>query len=297
MGGPIRKPELVPMVASLAAVATAGSIRGAANALELAKGTVSRHIQVLEAHFGAALLHRSPRSLQLTREGEALLTLFGPIAQSWNSALEQVTADKDGARGIVRVTAPDILCRRLLAPAIRSASEIAPGITVELNPSDRLVPLIDVGVDLAVRTSPLPDAEFAQVKLFKTREVAVSAPAIAPRSFEELVSRPWVFHSVRPDGGSPRSLDSTGRLANVVCAARTSSSERLLDLLLEGVGIGLMPRAFILDYIKDGRLVEFEFHGRDIAVHLLTTGGRLVPTRVRVVAEVIKEASKRLVAV
>ncbi len=282
------------MVAALAAIRSEGSVRAAAVAMGVSKATVSRHIQGLEDALEVRLLLRSTRQLSLSEEGERLVELFQPLAEAWNATIETVTDAARNPGGTVRVTAPEILCSTLLAPAIEVARQRARGLCVEVLSSDGLVDLIDGSVDLAVRTSPLRDSEISQQKLGSTREVAVCAPKLLEAYAEEHLRdrAPWVRHSSPSPPPCLWKPDGTRTTAGERVVVTTQSSEMFLRLLLDGAGVGIVPRFFVRQHLHVGRLVALPLYGREVSVHLLIPAGRAAPARVSEFAAAIREVAR-----
>jgi DNA-binding transcriptional LysR family regulator len=136
---------------TLLAVLSEGSLSGAARTLGLSQPTVGRHIEALEAELGAPLFTRSASGLAPT---EAALALR-PHAEAMAAAAEALTrtasGERDAVRGVVRLTAADIVGVEVLPPILTGFHEAYPDVAIELALSNRQEDLLRRESDIAVR--------------------------------------------------------------------------------------------------------------------------------------------------
>ncbi|MEQ8489742.1 MAG: LysR family transcriptional regulator [Nitratireductor sp.] len=85
------------------ATAELGSVQAAARHLNISQPAVSKSLRELELHLGAALFERSSRGVTLTQAGQAFYTRAREIEMQWDSALFDLTATRNGARGALRI--------------------------------------------------------------------------------------------------------------------------------------------------------------------------------------------------
>jgi DNA-binding transcriptional LysR family regulator len=145
------------------AVLTEGSLSGAARSLGITQPTVGRHVAALEAAFGQTLFTRSQAGLLAT---EAALALRGYAESLSNiaAALERAAVSHgEEVRGVVRVSASDVVGVEVLPPVIAELRRSYPELVVELVPTNRLQDVLQREVDIAVRmASPAQDALVAR---------------------------------------------------------------------------------------------------------------------------------------
>jgi DNA-binding transcriptional LysR family regulator len=133
------------------AVTRAGSLSGAARALDVGHVTVGRRIALLEKRLGVTLLNRTPDGFATTSAGEAILRQC--VAME-NAALdlERIAAGRDSlVTGSVRVTTTEALGYQLVAPAIAALQQAHPGLQVHLIVGVRSLDIARRDADLAVR--------------------------------------------------------------------------------------------------------------------------------------------------
>ncbi|MFI4975169.1 MAG: LysR family transcriptional regulator [Caulobacterales bacterium] len=137
---------------SFLAVVDTGSLSGAARALGLSQPTVGRHIESLEAALdGAVLFTRSPGGLAPTEAALALRPHVEAMASAAEALLRTASGEAAGERGVVRVTASEIVGAEVLPPILAEFHEAHPGVTVELALNNQQEDLLRRDADIAVR--------------------------------------------------------------------------------------------------------------------------------------------------
>jgi len=142
------------------AVLEAGSLSGAARSLGIAQPTVGRHIEALEqALGGAALFTRSPGGLRPTEAAQALAPHAQAMAAAAEALVRTASGEAAGVRGVIRVTASDIVGAEILPAILTDFHEQYPEVAIELVLSNRQEDLLRRDADIAVRmTRPTQNA-------------------------------------------------------------------------------------------------------------------------------------------
>jgi DNA-binding transcriptional LysR family regulator len=136
---------------SFLAVLTEGSLSGAARALDIAQPTVGRHVAALERALGMPLFTRSQTGL-LPLESALSLRPYAETMSSAVTALERAAVSQgSGVRGVVRVTASEVIGVEVLPPIIARLREKHPDLQTELVLSNRMQDLLQREADIAVR--------------------------------------------------------------------------------------------------------------------------------------------------
>jgi DNA-binding transcriptional LysR family regulator len=139
---------------SFLGVLRTGSLSGAARQLGVAQPTVGRHIAALEAALGLLLFTRSQNGL-LATDAALALQPHAEAMQSAAAALERAAASVgDGVRGVVRITASEVVGVEVLPPILRGLRERYPALQVELALSNDMQDLLQREADIAVRMAP-----------------------------------------------------------------------------------------------------------------------------------------------
>ena len=142
-----------------AAVASAGSVRGAAEGLGVNASTVTRRLDALEARLGVMLFTRSQRGLQITPEGALVIHRIDAVGE----ALEDIEAELKGRdqrlEGRIRLAVPDVLAVEFLLADLAPFLDEHPGINLELIPGFQTLDLSRAAVDVAIRATDHPPEE------------------------------------------------------------------------------------------------------------------------------------------
>ena len=141
------------------------SFTAAAQQLGLPKSTVSRKIAQLEERLGVRLLQRTTRKLNLTEVGQAYYERCQRIVQDIAAAEQVVTDMQTAPRGLLRVTVPNDLGSTYLGALVADFLLAYPEIQVDLDLADRVVDLIEEGIDLGIRVGPLVESTLIARKL------------------------------------------------------------------------------------------------------------------------------------
>jgi len=253
--------DRLTQIESFVAVANKGSLTAVGHAQGIAPAAIGRHIDALEARLGVKLLLRTTRRITLTPEGSAFLEdcqrLLGDVAASE----ARVSQGSVKASGHLRLTAPGGFGRRHVAPLVPRFFELHPDLEISLNLSDRIVDIVNEGVDCAVRVGDLPDSNLISVRLADNRRLCVAAPAYlaragVPRHPNELArfecltlssdasqTRGWAFNI----DGAVTYLRPSGRLT-------CSDGQVLHDWCVAGLGLAWRSTWEVEQEIRDGTL-------------------------------------------
>jgi DNA-binding transcriptional LysR family regulator len=238
----------------LVAVATSGSIAGAASIAGCSAAAASQQLSALERQTGAQLLERSARSVRLTSAGELLVEHATRILADLEAAEQAVAAAGTLRGGRLRVASFGTAAARLCMPALAAFARRYPKVAVtfhEVEP-EQSVPAVRAGeIDLAVTHQyarfPEPDLRgLAQAHLL-TDPLLLAVPArlrpadASPVSLRAFADADWIATS--PTEGFQAIAEMVGRAAGfepkVTCRADDYSV--ILDLVAAGLGVALVP--------------------------------------------------------
>jgi LysR family transcriptional regulator, regulator for bpeEF and oprC len=275
-------------------VVDAGGFRRAADRLGIATSSVTHQVAALEERFRVKLLHRTTRSMSVTDEGrqcyENAMRLLADMDE-----LEDVLRHSTAApSGLLRVDMPAIFGTQIVAPALPRFLQAYPEVTVRMSANDRLVDMVEEGIDVMVRIGNLLDSRLVAQKLTGTRYVCCAAPAYlarcgTPQIPEDLDSfaclnflypksrriRPWYFQR----DGQPGSLVPRASFV-------TDHVESLIGAAVSGGGIIQVLSISVQDRIASGALVpvlpDWSAPGPDVAVLFQQRRGRAAKVKVYV---------------
>ncbi|MFO0745953.1 MAG: LysR family transcriptional regulator [Myxococcota bacterium] len=166
------------------AVAELEGFAPAARRLRLSPSAVTRLVAGLEEHLALRLLQRTTRSVSLTDAGRRYLERARRALAAVGEAEDAARAERSQPAGRFVVAAPNVFGRLHVAPALSAFLARHPAVSGELTLADRMVSLVEEGVDVAVRIGELDDSSLVVRKVGATRRVLVASPrylAGAPR--------------------------------------------------------------------------------------------------------------------
>lgn len=248
------------------AVARRMSITLAAQDLYLTQSAVSRQVQSLEDHLGAALFIRKHRALVLTDAGEQLLHIASP----WLDRLGEFSRSirHDGRPRPVTITASIGVAALWILPRLGLFQTAYPHIDVRVAANNRLLDLEQEGIDLAIRYCREEQAPRGATLLFQEHIVPVANKSVAAVAFSvdndlsqqvllELDDRrlPWLRWSDWLRGQGLRGIEPKAYL-------HFNQYDQVVQAAIEGHGIALGRIGLIFPMLEDGRLVAQP--GRDI---------------------------------
>jgi DNA-binding transcriptional LysR family regulator len=148
---------------SFLGVMTHGSLSAAARTLGLTQPTVGRHVEALEEALGAPLFTRSPGGLRPTDTALALRPHAEAMASAAEALIRTASGETDAVRGVIRLTASEIVGAEVLPSILTEFHELYPQIVIEMVLSNRQEDLLRRDCDIAVRmVRPTQDALLAR---------------------------------------------------------------------------------------------------------------------------------------
>ena len=158
------------------AVAEAEGFAAAARRLELSPPAVTRAIAALEDNLGVKLLQRSTRYVRTTDIGRRYLDDAKRILAELEAADHTASGINTEPQGQLTVTAPVLFGRRFITPSIVRYLERYPKTTVNAVFLDRVVNLLEEGIDVGIRIGELPDSSLRGRNVGSVRMVVCASP-------------------------------------------------------------------------------------------------------------------------
>jgi DNA-binding transcriptional LysR family regulator len=274
------------------AVANKGSFVEAARALGISPTAASRGIAALEESLGVTLLRRTTRSVALTPEGETYLDRCRRALEELDDAARVVRGDAAEPRGLLIVTAPVVFGRMHILPLVDRLLRAHPALDVRLTLTDRVVRLVEEGIDVAVRIADLSDSALHAVRITQVRRVLVASPKYlksrgVPATAAELGHHDLIAFDNFTRNGEWRF--GPGGEEAVKCEPRlmTNSVEAAIDATLSGLGISRVLDYQVEQHIAAGRL-RYVLASQDpppVPVSLVYQANRLRSPNARVLIE------------
>jgi DNA-binding transcriptional LysR family regulator len=261
----------------LVEVVDGGSFSAAGRELGLAPSSVARSVAALEDDLGVRLLNRTTRKLSLTEAGRLFLERARRILVEVEEARLSVTQLEADPRGTLRLNLPTAFGRTHVVPMLPDFLVQYPELSLDLSLTDAFVDLVEEGIDLAVRVGELQDSSLVARKLAPNIRVICASPDYferhgRPTIPDDLENHNCLIYKRGNDRVVWHLRDSAGVIHDVPISGRlqTNNTEALLALVLDGVGIAVLPTWLVGNDIAEGRL-EAVFSDYDVSPTALDT--------------------------
>lgn len=274
-------------------IAEQGSLTAAAQALGTSLPSVVRTLAALEEWLRVRLFNRTTRRIVLTREGELYLERCRKILAEIAETEQMLVAEQAEPAGAIRVTAPVRFGEMHVAPVITRFLKQYPRVEVQLLLLDRIVDLVDEGIDVAVRIAQLGDSSLVARPIGQIRQVVCASPQLLaqvsePRHPNELSTLPCVrYTGISPGSawqfvvcGEPLAVRVAGAFAcNQIAAA--------VDACVAGLGFGRFLSYQVWPWIRSNELVPVlsQFEPAPFPLSLVYPHARRQSSRVRLMVD------------
>jgi len=274
-----------------------GSFSSVAREENISQPTMSKVIAALEKDLGVRLLERTTTSLTPTDEGKRFYERCKRVIEEYADAVADVRGQTQRPVGALVVNAPLGLGELRLNRLVLAFLAQYPEIEVQLHLTDRVVDLVEEGVDVAVRIGNMLPPNVVARKIAWSPRVLVATPEYIQRTPrirrpEDLLKHEYLRYARASIG--PELALSNGAETVVVSTRgryRVDSSLALRECFLEGIGLGSAPAWLVQDLIDAGRLVrllpKWEMAPHD--VHLVSPSRRFQPLRTRAFLQFMAE--------
>jgi DNA-binding transcriptional LysR family regulator len=277
-------------VSVFVAVAEQGSFAAAARRLRRSPAAVTRAVAALEDGLGARLLTRTTRAMTLTDAGQRYLEQGRRALAEFAELENAAAAGPVNPSGRLTITAPEMFGRVHILPIVQSFMREFPRVEVLLLLLNRVVSLVDEGIDLGVRIAHLPDSTLRATQIGEVRRVVCASPAVlaaegAPTQPEHLLSRQTIVVSTVQDAPQRWSFNRAG--AEIVVPVRprlvVSGVQAALDAAVASGGF-VRPLSYQSAPLEEAgllRRVLIDFEPPPIPIHLVYPAGRHLPSKTR----------------
>ena len=280
------------------AVADAGSLSAAGQRLGMPLTTVSRHLKALEEAVSVRLLTRTTRRLALTEPGRAYLDTCRRVLDELGTAERHLAGEKAEPHGQLALTAPILFGRLHVRPVVSAYLEAHPQMSVRMVLVNRVVNLVEEGLDLSIRIGRLPDSSMRATTLGSVRQICCASPrylncaGVPPEPKDLLDHQCITFTSFsQPDRWVFPGGEAQGRrkAQNVAVEPRlvVNTAEAAIDAAKDGLGIVRVLSYQAQAALKDGSLrrVLEAFEPEPIPVSLVHREDRLPQAKVQTFSE------------
>jgi DNA-binding transcriptional LysR family regulator len=269
-------------------IADEGSLTAAALAMGASLPAVVRSLAAYEIELGVRLFNRTTRRISLTEEGKQHLENCRQVLAALEEAEAALSAGASEPAGHLTITAPVLFGQMWVSPAVTRFVQQHPKVRCRVVLLDRVVNLLEEGIDLGIRIGALDDSSLVAAPLGQIRRVVVAHPAYlrkhgTPRHPRDLQKANCVtMMAGKPSWGD---FQENGRAFRVAVSGNLEFNHVLpaVQACADGAGFGMFFSYQVAPFIAQKRLKivleRFERPPRPISV--VYPHARLLPVRTR----------------
>jgi DNA-binding transcriptional LysR family regulator len=256
-----------------------GGFSAAARELARSPASITRAVAALEQRTGSVLLRRTTRALKLTDAGARYLEACQRILAEVEAAEQAAARERATPQGLLAVTAPVTFGRLHVRALVDAFLEAQPQVQVRLLLLDRVVSLIEEGLDVAIRIAQMPDSSLMAAKVGEVRRVLCASPLYLerhkrPRKPSDLSAHDCIsFSQITPSDVWGFSTKRGGRLRQVKVRPRltVNTADAAIDSALAGRGVTRVLSYQIQTELEQGRLIPLleSFAPPPLPVHVV----------------------------
>ncbi|WP_249979188.1 LysR family transcriptional regulator [Vreelandella olivaria] len=279
---------------AFARVVETGSFTKAAETLHMSKTSVTQLVQHLEARLRVKLLNRTTRKVNVTADGAAYYERVIKLLADMDDAETSLSHATVLPRGRLRVDVPGPLARMILIPALPAFHAQYPDIQLDMGVSDRMVDLIDEGVDCVVRGGELTDLSLVARRVGDLRLGVYAAPGYLERTGlpshpQELSAPPHYivgFRRARAGLASSHAMYRNGESVEVQgrYVVSVDDGNACLAAGLAGLGVLWLPDYMTREHVLRGELIRLfnDWHLDPMPMYIAFPPNRHVSAKLRV---------------
>ena len=247
-------------IATFVKIAETGGFASAARKLSVSPSTVTTQIHELEDRLGVRLLNRSTRKVSLTEIGRAYYERCMHILADMDEADSAVHAMHAKPNGTLHLNV-SLAIPFFVGPVIAEFTSLYPDVKVNMTMSDRMVDLVEEGIDLAITTMPVPNSNLVMRRVGSFRLLVCGSPDYfarhgVPREPDDLVNHNCMKYTFSSWGSEWRFKSPEGQRAILVSGNMEANSVNALKLAAAlGQGLILAPDFLVMGEIKSGKLI------------------------------------------
>jgi len=277
------------------AIAEAGSLTAAARREGRSLPAVVRSLAALEAELGVRLFQRTTRRVAITDQGRRYLERCRQAQAIIGEAEAELRAEQTEPQGRLTVTAPVLFGQRHVASGITAYVQRYPKVKVEVQLLDRVVNLVEEGIDVGIRIGVLEDSSLFAQQVSSMRHLTVAAPSYLARHGVPKHPRDLLRHNcVRMwlGGTAGWSFEAQGKALSIAVRGNFSVNQSMAaaEACVAGLGVGMFRAYQVAPQVASGALVVIlaSFEPPPSPVHVVYPEARLIPARTRVFIDFIK---------
>ena len=289
--------DRIDAMQALVAVADLQGFAPAARKLGMSPSGLTRLIAALEERLGARLLQRTTRSVTLTDVGARYLERARRILADVEEAERAAEGERTKPGGRLVVSAPFGFGRLHVSPVVSVYLTRYPDVSADLRLSDRMVNLVEDGVDLAVRIGHLPDSTLVARQVGEMRRIVVASGDYLkrrgePKTPQDISAHDTIQFGAITAGPDWRFIEDDHEIRIAVTPRFSSNSaDAAIHYAEQGGGLTRVLAYQAAESLKAKRLriVLEKFELPAMPIHIVYPTSRLLSAKVRTFIDLVAE--------
>lgn len=270
-------------------VAECNGFAAAARSLDMSPPAVTRAVSMLEDQLGTRLFVRTTRTIRLTESGRRFLVDAKRILLDLEEAENAAIGSHAKPRGELTITAPALFGRMFVTPVLSQFLREHSQLTATTLYVDRVVNMLDEGVDVAVRIGELPDSTLVALRCGSVSQVLVAAPEYlkengTPKTPADLAKH-TLIQPIAISTSQEWAFQINGAVKNVSInpRIRMNTNDAVIEMATRATGISRLLSYQVAPYISDGQLQPIlqTYQLPPSPIHVVHQEGRMVSAKVR----------------
>ena len=282
------------------AVAESEGFAAGARKLKISPPAATRAVADLEYRLGIKLLNRTTRYVRVTDAGQRYLDDCKRILAQVTEADEAAIGINAAPRGHLVITAPVLFGRMYVMPCVVEYLQKYPDTEISAMFVDRVVNMLDEGIDVALRVGELSDSSFKAIKVGTVRRVVCASPAYIekyglPQHPNDLSEHQIIVASSLSPNVEWRFLENKqSKIVRVKPRLTVTSNDAAIEAAVEGLGITRLISYQIAPELQNGQLkiILSEYEYPALPIHILHREGRNSSAKVRAFIDLVAEKLK-----
>ena len=283
-------------MATYVRVVDTGSFSAAARHLRIGQPAVSKTVAQLEERLGVKLLARTTRGLTTTEAGQNYYERAKRLLEDADEADLAARGAGAGLTGRLRICAAVTFSRLHIVPHLQSFLDEHPGLEMDVVLDDRVVDLVQEGLDLALRMGDLPSSSLTARRIGRSPRRVLGTPDYFTRHGVPATPADLAAHQVitydQGGGGDIWTFRREGEESSVTVHGRlrVTAAEGVRAAVLSGMGMGIASQWMFAPELADGRLkavmTDWDLPALDLWAVYPT--GRTVTTKARLFTDFVE---------
>ena len=277
------------------AVAEEESFAAGGRRLGMSPPAITRAVAALEARLGVKLLNRTTRYVRVTEAGQRYLDDARRIIAEADEADEAAAGLNAVPRGHLTVTAPVMFGRLFVMPGIVDYLRRYPDMSVSALFLDRVVNLLEEGVDAGVRLGELADSSMQAIGVGHVRRVVCASPAYLDAHGTPATPADLARHSIVASVNASTVVEwkfaHQGQqfATRVVPRLSVTSNDGAIHALRQGFGLSRLMSYQVAPLLESGELraVLVDYETPRVPIHVVHREGRSGSAKVRSFVDLI----------